>query len=63
MVMEKTSPVLVFDGPYSNLQATLAMKAETERLGMPPDHCLCTGDVAALSMTRMEKSSVLLSHN
>jgi len=47
MMMEMTGPVLVFGGPYGNLQATMAMKAEAERLRIEPDHCLCTGDVVA----------------
>ena len=29
-----TRPVLVFGGPYSNLQATLAIKAEAMRQGI-----------------------------
>jgi predicted phosphodiesterase len=42
-----TLPLLVFGGPYSNLAATLAMKAEAERLGIPPCQIICTGDVVA----------------
>ena len=38
---------MVFGGPYSNLQATLAVKAEAERLAIAPNRCLCTGDVVA----------------
>ncbi|MGH1414450.1 MAG: metallophosphoesterase family protein [Pelagimonas sp.] len=40
-------PVLIFGGPYSNLQATQAMRSEAERLGIPPQRCICTGDVVA----------------
>ena len=40
-------PLLVFGGPYSNLQATRALLAEAERLGIPPERLLCTGDVVA----------------
>jgi hypothetical protein len=40
-------PVLVFGGPYGNIQATHAMKAEAERLGVPPERTLCTGDLVA----------------
>lgn len=40
-------PVLLFGGPYSNLQATRAMRAEAERLGIPPHRIVCTGDVVA----------------
>jgi hypothetical protein len=38
---------LVFGGPYSNLQATQAMRAEAEALGIPPERTICTGDVVA----------------
>ncbi|MBO6519165.1 MAG: metallophosphoesterase family protein [Rhodospirillales bacterium] len=40
-------PVLVFGGPYSNLQATDAMMAETKRRGIPAGNVICTGDVVA----------------
>jgi len=41
------APLLVFGGPYSNLRATLAMQAEAERLRIPPQRVICTGDVVA----------------
>jgi len=44
---ELTGPVLVFGGPYSNLQATQAMIAEAARLGIAPENIICTGDVVA----------------
>ncbi|MGD9829483.1 MAG: arsenosugar biosynthesis arsenite methyltransferase ArsM [Hyphomicrobiaceae bacterium] len=40
-------PVLLFGGPYSNLQATAAVLAEARRLSIAPDHIICTGDVVA----------------
>jgi hypothetical protein len=40
-------PVLVFGGPYSNLRATAALRAEAGRLGIAPGRCLCTGDLVA----------------
>jgi predicted phosphodiesterase len=40
-------PMLVFGGPYSNLQATRAVLAEAARRGIPPARILCTGDVVA----------------
>ncbi len=40
-------PVLVFGGPYSNLEATQALLAEAQRLGIPPERTICSGDVAA----------------
>jgi predicted phosphodiesterase len=42
-----TLPLLVFGGPYSNLAATQAMRAEAERLGIPARQIICTGDVVA----------------
>ena len=42
-----TGPLLVFGGPYSNLQATQAVRAEAERRGIPPANVVCTGDVVA----------------
>jgi hypothetical protein len=41
------APMLVFGGPYSNLQATEAVLAEAERRGIAGDRILCTGDVVA----------------
>ncbi len=40
-------PVMVFGGPYSNLQATRALLDEAERRGIAPSHLICTGDVVA----------------
>ncbi|MFI5401169.1 MAG: metallophosphoesterase family protein, partial [SAR324 cluster bacterium] len=41
------SATLVFGGCYSNLEATVALRAESERLGIPPERVFCTGDVVA----------------
>jgi diadenosine tetraphosphatase ApaH/serine/threonine PP2A family protein phosphatase len=40
-------PLLLFGGNYSNRQATEALIAEAARLGIAPDHVICTGDVVA----------------
>lgn len=40
-------PLLVFGGPYSNLQATRAVLAEAARRGIPAHRVICTGDVVA----------------
>jgi len=40
-------PVLLFGGPYSNLQAMQAMISEAAHLGISPDNIICTGDVVA----------------
>jgi len=44
---ELNAPVLCFGGPYSNLQATKALKNKAEFLGIPPERIICTGDVVA----------------
>ena len=44
---ELTGPLLVFGGPYSNLQATQAMKAVARQRNIPPEHVFCTGDTVA----------------
>jgi predicted phosphodiesterase len=40
-------PLMVFGGPYSNLEATQAVLSEAERLAIPADRIICTGDVVA----------------
>src|SRR5436309_2997014 len=40
-------PLLVFGGPYSNLEATQALLAEAARLRIPAERIVCTGDVVA----------------
>ena len=42
-----TGPLLVFGGPYSNLEATEAILEEARRRAIPPRNILCTGDLAA----------------
>ena len=46
-VVHADGPVLIFGGPYSNLQATRALLAEAEDLSIPPEATICTGDLAA----------------
>ena len=46
-VLPMDGPVLVFGGPYSNLEATEAVLAEAARRGIPPRRVLCTGDIVA----------------
>jgi predicted phosphodiesterase len=46
-VLAMDDPVLLFGGPYSNLQATEALLKEAARLGVPPGRVVCTGDVVA----------------
>ncbi|MFM7419127.1 MAG: metallophosphoesterase family protein [Alphaproteobacteria bacterium] len=40
-------PLLVFGGPYSNLQATRAILDEAVRRGISAERVICTGDVVA----------------
>ena len=40
-------PLLVFGGPYSNLGAVTALRALAGKLDLPPERCICTGDVVA----------------
>jgi len=40
-------PLLVFGGPYGNLQAVEALLAEAGQLGIAPESMLCTGDLVA----------------
>lgn len=42
-----TGPVLIFGGPYSNVEATAAVLDEARRRGIPPGNIVCTGDLAA----------------
>ncbi len=44
---EMQESLLVFGGPYSNLQATQAMRTEAERLGLTAEQVICSGDVVA----------------
>ncbi|WP_417876318.1 metallophosphoesterase family protein [Winogradskyella sediminis] len=40
-----TDKVLLFGGVYSNLQALEALIAVAESEGIPPENCICTGDI------------------
>lgn len=47
MHLQAGAPLLVFGGPYSNLQATEAVLAEAAQRPIPPARVICTGDVVA----------------
>ncbi|MCA3285246.1 MAG: metallophosphoesterase family protein [Roseomonas sp.] len=47
MELVADGPLLVFGGPYSNLQATQAILAEAARRNIPSQRVICTGDVVA----------------
>ncbi len=40
-------PLLIFGGPYSNLQATRALLAQAQHLGLKMSQLICTGDAVA----------------
>ncbi|WP_299105330.1 metallophosphoesterase family protein [uncultured Winogradskyella sp.] len=42
---ELTGKVLLFGGVYSNLQALEALIDVAESEGIPPENCICTGDI------------------
>jgi hypothetical protein len=52
--MKVTGPLLVFGGPYSNLEATKAMLAEARRRAIAPGNIVCTGDLVAIAPTRQK---------
>ncbi len=45
--MNVEAPILIFGGPYSNLQATQAVLTEASRRSIPRHRVVCTGDVVA----------------
>jgi hypothetical protein len=52
-------PLLVFGGPYGNLEATRAMQAEAARLGFPRERVLCTGDLVAYCADPAETAALV----
>lgn len=52
-------PILVFGGPYGNLQATLAMREKADELGIPASRVLCNGDTVAYCAQPEETVSLL----
>jgi len=52
-------PILVFGGPYSNLEATLAMRREADRLSIPPHRVICTGDIVAYAAEPAETTALI----
>jgi len=54
------TPLLVFGGPYSNLRATTAIKAEAEARGIPPERVICTGDVVAYAAEPAETTALMM---
>jgi predicted phosphodiesterase len=59
---ELNGALLVFGGPYSNLQATQALLEHAKTFAIPPSNIICTGDITAycgnpLETTKLVKSS------
>jgi predicted phosphodiesterase len=46
-LMRFNSPIAIFGGCYSNLEATVALFQHIDRLGIPASHRICTGDIVA----------------
>jgi len=44
MPYDEERQILVFGGPYSNLQAVLALRSRAHELKISADRCFCTGD-------------------
>jgi hypothetical protein len=57
--MKVTGPLLVFGGPYSNLEATKAMLAEARRRAIAPGNIVCTGDLVAYCARPVRNSNDL----
>jgi predicted phosphodiesterase len=47
LVLRGDGRLIVFGGPYSNLEATRALLDHAAELGVPADRIVCTGDVVA----------------
>ena len=54
-----TQPVLIFGGPYSNLDASKAMFAQATKLGFSAAQVICTGDVVAYCAEPAETCSLI----
>jgi len=51
--------ILIFGGPYSNLQATEAVLQKAEELEIPASHIICTGDITAYCAQPQETAQIL----
>ncbi|MGR3662147.1 MAG: metallophosphoesterase family protein [Paracoccaceae bacterium] len=51
--------VLVFGGPYSNLQASEALLLQARSRGIPPSNRICTGDMVAYCANPLETLDIL----
>ena len=56
-------PVMLFGGPYSNLEATAAAFQWAEDNGIAPSHRICTGDMVAYCANPLETVAMLRAHD
>jgi predicted phosphodiesterase len=59
IAFDTTKPLLVFGGPYSNLEAIQALRARAETLAIPAVNVICTGDVVAYCAAPEETSRLV----
>lgn len=58
-MIDQNVPLLVFGGPYSNLQATVAIRSIADELAIPPSNIICTGDVIAYAAAPEETARLI----
>ena len=56
------APVLVYGGPYSNLQATQALFERADALGIAPEHRINTGDIVAYCAAPEATTDAVMAH-
>jgi predicted phosphodiesterase len=59
--IDSARPVLIFGGPYSNLQATQAMIQTADAMAIPASNIFCTGDVVAYAAAPEETAQLVRS--
>jgi len=59
ITLHSESPLLVFGGPYSNLEATRAVFDLKNALGIPESHTICTGDVVAYAASPEQTADLI----
>jgi len=59
--IDSARPILIFGGPYSNLQATQAMLQTAAAMAIPASNIICTGDVVAYAADPEETADLVRS--
>ncbi|MEQ6247892.1 metallophosphoesterase family protein [Sulfitobacter sp. HNIBRBA3233] len=54
--------LLIFGGPYSNLQALTALLAQAKEMDIPPERMICTGDIVAYCGAPAETVAAVRQH-